>query len=140
MSSPTATSCISASRTKVRRQIVASDRLFFEDFRQGDIAEYGDVTVSAADIVTFAEQFDPQPFHLDDEAAKPVAGGLIASGWHAAALLLRMNCDAFLCALRSYANACRSSERRGDQMDPACPSGRPAACAPDGSLRPLCRG
>ena len=71
-------------------------RLFFEDFREGDIAEYGDVTVSAEAIVAFARQFDPQPFHLDDEAAKAVSGGLIASGWHAAALILRMNCDAFL--------------------------------------------
>lgn len=70
--------------------------LFFEDFRQGEVAEYGDVTVSAEDIVAFARQFDPQAFHLDDEAAKPVSGGLIASGWHAAALILRMNCDAFL--------------------------------------------
>jgi acyl dehydratase len=72
------------------------DRLFLEDFREGDVAEYGGVTVSAEDIVAFARQFDPQSFHLDDEAAKPVSGGLIASGWHAVALLLRMNCDAFL--------------------------------------------
>lgn len=70
--------------------------LFFEDFREGDVAEYGDITVSSQDIIAFAEKFDPQPFHLDDEAAKPVSGGLIASGWHGAALMLRVNCDAFL--------------------------------------------
>lgn len=68
----------------------------FEDFPAGEIAEYGGVEVSAEDIVAFAREFDPQPFHLDDEAAKLAAGGLIASGWHTCALLLRMNCDAFL--------------------------------------------
>ena len=51
---------------------------------------------SASDIVAFAREFDPQPFHLDEEAARAAAGGLIASGWHTSALLLRMNCEAFL--------------------------------------------
>jgi acyl dehydratase len=71
-------------------------RLFFEDFPAGEVAEYGGVDVSAEDIVAFAREFDPQPFHVDAEAAKAATGGLIASGWHTAALLLRMNCDAFL--------------------------------------------
>jgi acyl dehydratase len=71
-------------------------RLFFEDFRAGEVAEYGGVDVSAEAIVAFAREFDPQPFHVDAEAAKAATGGLIASGWHTAALLLRMNCDAFL--------------------------------------------
>jgi acyl dehydratase len=70
--------------------------LFFEDFPAGEVAEYGGVDVSAEDIVAFASEFDPQPFHVDAEAAKSATGGLIASGWHTAALLLRMNCDAFL--------------------------------------------
>ena len=70
--------------------------LTFEDFCAGEIVEYGDVEVSAEDIIEFAREFDPQPFHLDDAAARTVAGGLIASGWHTSALLLRMNCDAFL--------------------------------------------
>ena len=71
-------------------------RLYFEDFPAGEVAEYGGVDVSAEDIVAFAREFDPQPFHVDAEAAKAATGGLIASGWHTAALLLRMNCDAFL--------------------------------------------
>ncbi len=83
--------CISASRTDFHDQ-----KLTFEDFRAGEIVEYGDVEVSAEDIIEFACEFDPQPFHLDDAAARTVAGGLIASGWHTSALLLRMNCDAFL--------------------------------------------
>jgi acyl dehydratase len=71
-------------------------RLTFEDFPAGEVAEYGHVEVSAEDIVAFALEFDPQPFHLDDDPARHAAGGLIASGWHTSALLLRMNCDAFL--------------------------------------------
>ena len=70
--------------------------LYYEDFPPGEVAEYGGVDVSAADIVAFAVQFDPQPFHTEEEAARGLTGGLIASGWHTCALLLRMNCDAFL--------------------------------------------
>jgi acyl dehydratase len=73
------------------------DRLYFEDFPPGEVVEYGDMEVSAVRIKAFAEQFDPQPFHLDENAARDsMAGGLIASGWHTAAMLMRMNCDHFL--------------------------------------------
>jgi acyl dehydratase len=71
--------------------------LYFEDFQPGEIVEYGDIEVSSPRIKAFAEQFDPQPFHLDEVAArKTQLGGLIASGWHTAAMLMRMNCDHFL--------------------------------------------
>ena len=72
------------------------DALYFEDFPLGEVVEYGAVDVSAADIIAFAREFDPQPYHTDEEAGRAMTGGLIASGWHTAALLLRMNCDAFL--------------------------------------------
>jgi acyl dehydratase len=73
------------------------DMLYFEDFISGDVREYGDCEVSALRIKAFAEQFDPQPFHLDEEAAKEtMAQGLIASGWHTTVMLHRMNCDAFI--------------------------------------------
>lgn len=70
--------------------------LYFEDFPVGEIIEYGGLVVSADDIIAFAREFDPQPFHIDKVAAAAAAGGLIASGWHTSALLLRMNCEAFL--------------------------------------------
>jgi acyl dehydratase len=73
-----------------------SEALYFEDFPLGEVVEYGGVDVSAADIIAFAGEFDPQPFHTDEEAAGAATGGLIASGWHTSALLLRMNCEAFL--------------------------------------------
>ncbi|MGO4869037.1 MAG: MaoC family dehydratase [Roseiarcus sp.] len=73
------------------------DRLYFEDFSIGEIVEYGDTLVTAKAIVEFARQFDPQPFHLGEDAARDsLAGELIASGWHTAAMLMRMTCDAFL--------------------------------------------
>jgi acyl dehydratase len=72
------------------------EALAFEDFPAGEIVEYGGIEVSADEIIEFAREFDPQPFHTDEEAARAATGGLIASGWHTSALLLRMNCEAFL--------------------------------------------
>jgi acyl dehydratase len=64
---------------------------YFEDFNVGDVTEVGPVTVTEAEIVEFAERFDPQPFHIDVEAAKASPfGGLIASGWHTTALFMGM--------------------------------------------------
>jgi acyl dehydratase len=70
--------------------------LYFEDFPLGDVVEYGGVDVSAAEIIAFAREFDPQPYHTDEETGRAMTGGLIASGWHTCAMLLRMNCDEFL--------------------------------------------
>src|ERR1700727_2011248 len=69
---------------------------YFEDFPPDEVVEYGGVEVSVDEIIAFARDFDPQPFHTDEEAARAATGGLIASGWHTSALLLRMNCEAFL--------------------------------------------
>ncbi|HME83816.1 MAG TPA: MaoC/PaaZ C-terminal domain-containing protein [Roseiarcus sp.] len=91
MSSPTATSCISVSPTSAM-----TGGRFFEDFPAGEVVEYGGLDVTAEAIVAFAREVDPQPFHVDAEAAIAATGGLIASGWHTAALLLKMNCEAFL--------------------------------------------
>jgi acyl dehydratase len=72
------------------------DALYFEDFPLGEVIEYGDVRLTVDEILAFARDFDPQPFHTDEEAARAATGGLIASGWHTSALLLKMNCQAFL--------------------------------------------
>ena len=64
---------------------------WFEDFEVGSTVEVGPVTVSEEEILAFAKQFDPQPFHVDPEAAKESPfGGLIASGWHTTALYMGM--------------------------------------------------
>ena len=69
----------------------------WEDCPVGSVLEFGGVTVTKEEILRFARQFDPQPFHVDEEAARRSPfGGLIASGWHTASIAMRMWCDAFL--------------------------------------------
>ncbi|MBN8942188.1 MAG: MaoC family dehydratase [Rhizobiales bacterium] len=68
--------------------------LYLEDLQVGQTFTSGSLTVDEAAIKAFAGQFDPQPFHLDDEAAKATFfGGLAASGWHTAALTMRLLVD-----------------------------------------------
>ena len=63
----------------------------WEDFQVGEVTEVGPVTVTQDEIVEFATRFDPQPFHVDPEAARRSPfGGLIASGWHTTALFMGM--------------------------------------------------
>lgn len=72
-------------------------RIFWEDFEVGEVREFGAMTVRREDIVDFASRFDPQPFHLDEAAGRETPyGGQIASGWHTAALAMRMMCDEYL--------------------------------------------
>jgi acyl dehydratase len=62
---------------------------YFEDFKVGEVIEGGARTVTRDEIVAFAREFDPQPFHTDEAAARQsIYGGLIASGWHTAALMI----------------------------------------------------
>jgi acyl dehydratase len=71
--------------------------LHFEDFPVGETITFGDKLVTAEEIVEFARDWDPQPFHLDPEAAKASQiGELIASGWHTGSMMMRMLCDAYL--------------------------------------------
>ncbi len=68
--------------------------LHFEDFRVGDRFDCGTYAVTKDEIVEFASEFDPQPHHLDEEAAKAsLLGGLAASGWHVCAMAMRMFAD-----------------------------------------------
>ncbi|BDE05394.1 MaoC family dehydratase [Vulcanimicrobium alpinum] len=72
-------------------------RRYLEDYAPGDVAEVGTVQVSAEEIVAFAKRYDPQPFHVDPEIAKTWPyGGLIASGWHTAAMAMRVLVDRFI--------------------------------------------
>ena len=72
-------------------------KFYFEDFVPGSVAQYGPRTVTREEIVGFAAEFDPQPMHLDEAAARAsMLGALAASGWHTCALLMRMICDWFI--------------------------------------------
>ena len=66
----------------------------FEDFPVGRQLEFGAYPVKREDILRFAAEFDPQPFHLDEAAAeRSLFKGLSASGWHTCAMTMRMICD-----------------------------------------------
>ena len=66
-------------------------RLYLEDLHIGDVFTSDEYVVNEASIIEFASQFDPQPFHTDPEAAKPTFfEGLAASGWHTAAITMRL--------------------------------------------------
>jgi acyl dehydratase len=81
----------------VNDQIMRSKPEYLEDFVEGSVYEFGSVTVTEAEIIAFARQFDPQAMHTDPvAAAKGSTGGLIASGWHTIALMMRMYADHFL--------------------------------------------
>jgi acyl dehydratase len=71
---------------------MAQDGLrYFEDFQVGQKFQSGTATVTAEEIKAFARQFDPQPFHLDEAAAAATFfGGLAASGWHTAGIVMRL--------------------------------------------------
>ncbi|QPV63950.1 MaoC family dehydratase [Halosimplex litoreum] len=70
---------------------------YFEDLTVGDTGEYGSYEVTAAEVTDFAERYDPQPFHTDPEAAADSPfGGLVASGWHTAAMTMRLLVEGFL--------------------------------------------
>jgi acyl dehydratase len=71
---------------------------YFDDFAVGEELPLRPYTVTRAEIVAFAAEFDPQPFHLDEAAGTAsMLGGLAASGWHTCALFMRMMHDSWLC-------------------------------------------
>lgn len=73
------------------------DSLFYEDFPEGHKIRLGPKDVTREAVLSFAQEFDPQPFHLDDKAAAMTHFGRVAaSGWHVCAMAMRMMCDAYL--------------------------------------------
>ena len=98
-------------------------KLYWEDFVAGGVAEYGPRLVTRDEIVAFAAEFDPQPMHLDEEAARAtMLGGLAASGWHSCVLQMRMIADGFVLASASMGSPgveevrWRAPVRPGDRL------------------------
>jgi acyl dehydratase len=78
------------------------DDRYLEDYEPGTSYTYGSVTLDEAAIIAFARDYDPQPFHIDPEAAaESVYGGLIASGWHTCCVMMRLLVDHVLSPVSS---------------------------------------
>jgi acyl dehydratase len=76
---------------------VSSSVQYYEDVAVGEIEEFGEYQFDREEIIDFADQYDPQPFHTDEEAARDSSfGELVASGWHTAAVCMRMLVDGYL--------------------------------------------
>ncbi len=76
---------------------VPVDRRYFEDYVPGAVCEYGPIALGEADIIEFAAHYDPQVMHTDPAAAtRGPFGGLIASGWHTAVLVMRVLVERYL--------------------------------------------
>jgi acyl dehydratase len=85
--------------------------LYFEDYHKGQTFDCGTYDVTREEIVEFAAEFDPQPHHLDEEAAQnSMLGGLGASGWHVCAMAMRLACDGLLL---------KSANRGGSRVEEA---------------------
>ena len=72
-------------------------KYYWEDLVQGSVRELGSVTPTAQEIIEFARQFDPQPFHVDEAAgSNSIYGALCASGWHTCSMAMRLTVENFL--------------------------------------------
>jgi acyl dehydratase len=83
----------------------AIDDRYFEDYVEGDVHDCGSIAVDADEIVAFAKRYDPQNLHVDPETAKQTPfGGLIASGWQTAGLMMRLFVEHYLTHVASLAS------------------------------------
>ena len=75
---------------------------YLEDYQTGAVYEFGAIQVTEAEIIKFGKRFDPQVFHTSPQAARETTyGGLIASGWHTAAMMMRLFVDYYLSSVAS---------------------------------------
>ena len=92
---------------------------YFDDYMPGATYDCGSISVSEDEIISFARQFDPQPFHVDPgAAARGPFGGLVASGWHTAALVMRQLVDQYLPAEASLGSPGLDEMRWPDPVRP----------------------
>ena len=78
------------------------DQRYYEDYPEGAVFEGGPIQVDEAEVLAFARRYDPQPFHVDAAAAaRSMYGGIIASGWHTAAMTMRVLVESYLSSVAS---------------------------------------
>lgn len=76
---------------------IPPDKLHWEDIPVGHVMTYGAYAVTKDEIIEYAREYDPQPHHIDEEAAKlSLTKGLCASGWHSCAMFMRILCEGIL--------------------------------------------
>jgi acyl dehydratase len=93
--------CHSSGVNKSSFKIPVENR-YLEDYVPGSVHEFGTISVEESDIIEFARRFDPQIFHTVPQAAKhTMYGGLIASGWHTAGMMMRLFVDYYLSGIAS---------------------------------------
>lgn len=118
-------------------------KYYWEDFVPGEKRQFGGYAVTKEEIIEFASAYDPQPIHLDEEAAKnSIVGGLCASGWQSCAMVMRMMCDEYLLESSSMAGLgideakWRAPVRPGDILSVTREvlSARPLRSRPDAGL------
>jgi acyl dehydratase len=81
------------------------DDRYFEDYIEGDVHQFGPIAVEENEVLNFAKRFDPQTMHTDPDAAKRGPfGGIIASGWHTAGLMMRLYVQHYLTNVASLAS------------------------------------
>jgi len=89
----------------LNRFAVPAHERWFEDYVPGAVYEFEGLEVEKEAVVRFASEFDPQPFHIDEQAAKDSPfGGLIASGWHTASLMMRILVDEYISSVASLSS------------------------------------
>ena len=85
--------------------VIPAGERYFEDYPVGMVSEFGEIAVTADEIIEFARRYDPQDMHTDPLAAEHgMFGGLIASGWHTASMMMRLYADNYLPKAASIAS------------------------------------
>ncbi len=81
----------------VSLQNIPPEKRFLEDYTEGSVYEFGSTKVREEEIIEFARKYDPQPFHVDPDTARATNfGGVVASGWHTAAMAMRLLVENYL--------------------------------------------
>ncbi len=121
---------------------------YLDDSVEGDVHELGSFAVDERELLEFGRRFDPQTFHSDPEAAKATTfGGLIASGWHTAALMMRLYTDNYLSQVANLGSPGVDELRWGKPVFPGdelsirvtVAEARPSASKPDrGIVQSFC--
>ena len=96
------------------------DNRYFEDYVPGAVHEFGSIPVDEQEVIEFGKRYVPLPYHVDKEAAKEsIYGGVIASGWHTASLMMRVYSENYLSQVANLARPAATNCAGTNQSFPA---------------------